>query len=210
MTESQSRKKSLNPLNLFKKQINPEFIDFVERNLKEIKEGINHIKDLIKDKEYKEIFTPKFNQILENLSTMEKNFTLYSTKFKYYTEETERSIRKFGFLVKEFLQETQFNISAYKTQTKEIYILNIVNQWTNFNSEVKSLFYNIEHNDYPYTIHTLFSLAFVLVPFLNIFSLVGGIYLVLKKDWRALIFGAITLILYFIQFINVINLAVVG
>ncbi|MGV9172770.1 MAG: hypothetical protein ACOC35_09415 [Promethearchaeia archaeon] len=147
---------------------------------------------------------------MEEIREIKSNFDLYGNKFKFYTDATEKSLRKFGFLLKELLKDLEFHQGAFESENKEIYILNMINNWSNFHSNTKDLFYEIENNEYPYTIHTVFSLAFVLVPFLNIFSLVGGIYLLMQKDWRALIFGAITLILYFIQAINILNLALIG
>ncbi|MFO8018239.1 MAG: hypothetical protein R6U96_06355 [Promethearchaeia archaeon] len=210
MTISESTKSKLNPLNLFRNQINPEFIEFVHQNIAEVKNLFVTITESIEGSEFQNTFTPKIDSILQEIKNIKSNFDLYGKKFKFYTEETEKSLRKFGFLLKELNKSLKFNQEAFESEKKEIYLLNIVNNWRHFHSDVKDLFYDIENNEYPYTIHTIFSLAFVLVPFLNIFSLVGGIYLLMKKDWRALIFGAITLILYFIQAINILNLAIIG
>jgi hypothetical protein len=210
MSISEIKKSKLNPLNLFRKQINPEFIEFIHEKIKNVKDLFLDLKENIKDKDIKKNFISKIDEILNEIKNIKSHFDLYGKKFKFYTEQTEKSLRKFGFLLKELIKDLNFNRKAFNNEQKEIYLLNIVNNWSYFHSNVNDLFYDIENNDYPYTIHTVFSLAFVLVPFLNIFSLVGGIYLITKKDWRALIFGAITLILYFIQAINILNLALIG
>ena len=210
MSISEIKKSKFNPLNLFRKQINPEFIDFIHQNIAKVGQIFSSLKKTTKQTELNETFKPKFEVILDDVEKIRENFDNYGEKFKFYTEQTEKSLRKFGFLLKGLIKDLQFNQKAFENENKEIYLLNIVNNWSLFNSNVKDLFYDIENNEYPYTIHTVFSLAFVLVPFLNIFSLVGGIYLITKKDWRALIFGAITLILYFIQAINIFNLALIG
>ncbi|MHA1272668.1 MAG: hypothetical protein ACTSQP_16010 [Promethearchaeota archaeon] len=210
MNEIKSEKKRFNPLTFFKKRINPEFTEFIFQSISEIKVLLNTFLDKIESDNHKKIYVPKINEILKELSLIKEKFELYSKKFKYYTEETERSLRKFAFLTKELISNLNFTLDAYENEKNEIYLLNLVNFWTQYSADVKNLFYNIENYDYPYTIHTIFSLAFVLVPFLNIFSLVGGIFLMMRKDWRAISFGTITLILYFIQFINIMNLAAIG
>jgi len=189
------------------KQVNPEFKEFINKTISKIENLLRDIEREIADQEYEPLYKKKINEILNDIENIKQRFELYSSKFKYYTEDTERALRKFGFLMGELIKELDFNKEAFKKENNEIYLLNIVNKWSVFNSNVKESFYDIENSDYPYTIHTIFSLAFVLVPFLNIFSLVGGIYLIRAKDWRALTFGTITLILYFLQIINVIFLS---
>lgn len=193
---------------IFRKQTNPEFQDFISKNIKEIGDVIYQLKEQINDKPYSELYDNKLHEMLDNLTQIKIKFDLFATKFKYYTEETERSHRKLGYLLKEYSNDINFLKSAYNKENNEIYLLNLVNNWTILNSNIRELYYNIENNNYPYTIHTVFTLAFVLVPFLNIFSLVGGIYLVTHKDWRALIFGAIALGIYFLQLVNVFYLAI--
>ena len=189
------------------KQVNPEFKEFINKTVSKIENLLRDIEREIADQEYEPLYKRKINEILNDIENIKQRFELYSSKFKYYTEDTERALRKFGFLMGELIKELDFNKEAFKKENNEIYLLNIVNKWSVFNSNVKESFYDIENSDYPYTIHTIFSLAFVLVPFLNIFSLVGGIYLIRAKDWRALTFGTITLIVYFLQIINVIFLS---
>jgi len=210
MNEVETKEIKTKTKGFFKKSVNPEFKKFIQDALHEIQHLYNDFKAKISGKKYDPLYTKKIDTILTNISEIKSRFELYSTKFKYYTEETERSLRKFGFLIKELVDDLYFNKEAFSQEENEIYLLNLVNSWTNFNASIKDSFYNIDNNDYPYTIHTVFSLAFVLVPFLNIFSLVGGIYLLTKKDWRALIFSIIILTIYFIQFINLINLAAIG
>lgn len=197
-------------INLFRKQINPEFKAFVKKKISEIERIFNEFLTSISGKKIEVIYKNKIEAILKDISSITTKFLVYAAKFKYYTEENERSLRKFGFLIGELEEELKFNKDAFDKELNEIYLLNIVNKWSNFNSAIKELFYNIEHSHYPYVIHTIFSLAFVFIPFLNIFSLVGGIYLITHKDYRALTFGAIILSLYFIQLINIISLAVFG
>lgn len=210
MAEVETRELKTKSKGIIKKSVNPEFKKFVADALNEIETVFNDFKNNLSGKKYETLYFKKIDTIHSDLSIIKSKFELYATKFKFYTEETEKSLRKFGFLIKELGEDLIFNKEAFAQEANEIYLLNIVNSWTTFNASIKEAFYNIEHNGYPYTIHTVFSLAFVLVPFLNIFSLVGGIYLLTKKDWRALLFAIIILSIYFIQFVNLINLAAIG
>ncbi|MHA1343126.1 MAG: hypothetical protein ACTSQG_04015 [Promethearchaeota archaeon] len=190
------------------KQINPEFKEFVNKHINQIENILNEINDNIKGKPFEGIYREKFDALLKDINHIKSKFELYTSKFKYYTEQSERSLRKFGFLIGELIKVLNFNKELFNNKENEVYLLNIVNRWSNFNGSVKELFYNIENADYPYWIHTFFSLALVLIPFVNLISLIGGIYLVRAKDYRAIIFGGITLVLYSVWMINIIFLAV--
>lgn len=210
MTEVELKTHDSNSSKSIRKQINTEFKEFVDKNLSEIKRSLQGFIKKISGKKYEKLYHKKIEEILKELDEISERFEIYTTKFKFYTQETERALRKFGFLMGELVKELQFCEEAFNSEENEIYLLNIVNKWGVFNASVKEMFYNVENNEYPYTIHTVFSLAFVLIPFLNIFSLVGGLYLVGKKDWRALIYGSISLILYFMQIINIVFLFIIG
>jgi len=210
MTQVETQQKKPKASKDVRKQINPEFKEFITKKISEIKGKLQDFLNVISGKKYEPVYQKRFEEILKDIGEITQKFELYTTKFKFYTQETERSLRKFGFLMGELVKELQFNKEAFDNEANEIYLLNIVNKWSIFNASVKEMFYNVENNEYPYTIHTVFSLAFVLLPFLNIFSLVGGLYLVSKKDWRALTYGSITLIMYFMQIINIIFLFIIG
>ena len=210
MTQVETQQKKPKASKDIRKQINPEFKEFIDSKISEIKSKLQEFLKKISGKKYETVYQKKFGEILNEIGEITQKFELYTTKFKFYTQETERSLRKFGFLMGELVKELQFNEEAFENEANEIYLLNIVNKWSVFNASVKEMFYNVENNEYPYTIHTIFSLAFVLVPFLNIFSLVGGLYLIGTKDWRGLIYGSITLLLYFMQIINIIFLFFIG
>ena len=189
------------------KRANPEFRDFVNQKLQSLKAIIRDFRDSTSETD-KIQYAPKFSEILTDINSIQEKFKTYSTKFKYYTGDTEKSLRKLAFLTKELLNELIFSQEMYENEKKEIHALNVINQWGNYHSNVKELYYYIENSNYPYTIHTVFSLAFVLVPFLNLFSLVGGIYLITHKDWRALAFGIIVLVLFFSQMVNLAYLVI--
>ena len=192
------------------KRINPEFKDFVNENLSKLESLMNTFLKSISEKRLGDIYGEKIEEILKELKAIKQKFELYNSKFKYFTEETGQSLRKFGFLIGEFTKDLSFNKDAFDKENNEIYLLNVVNNWSSFHGNIKALFYNIENAKYPYSIHTCLSIALVLIPFVNIMSLFGGIYLITKKDWRALIWGAIILILYLIPWINVIYLTISG
>jgi len=210
MTQVETQQKKPKASKSAGKQINPEFKEFIDTKISEIKSNLQYFLNKISGKKYEKVYQKKFEEILKDIEEITQKFELYTSKFKFYTQETERSLRKFGFLMGELVKELQFNKEAFNGEENEIYLLNVVNKWSVFNASVKEMFYNVENNEYPYTIHSIFSLAFVLIPFLNIFSLVGGLYLVGTKDWRALIYGSITLLLYFMQIINIIFLFFIG
>ncbi|GAB4309723.1 MAG: hypothetical protein Kow0069_09230 [Promethearchaeota archaeon] len=59
---------------------------------------------------------------------------------------------------------------------------------------------------YPHALTTGLGLALVLVPFLNLLSLVAGLHLARVDDYRARASGLVTLVLFFAQWINVLLL----
>ena len=56
---------------------------------------------------------------------------------------------------------------------------------------------------------TLVGFVFVLVPFLNILSFALGVYQITRPDYRARIFGLLTLLAFFLQGFAVAQLSLV-
>ena len=105
MNELETRTVKTKSKGFIKKSVNPEFKKFVLGALNEIKRLFNDFKGKITGKKYESLYVKKFDTILNNISEIKSKFELYSTKFKYYTEETEKSLRKFGFLMKELVED---------------------------------------------------------------------------------------------------------
>jgi len=204
---SEVKEIKFNPLNIFKKPVNPKYIEFVNNSLKTIEEMLKEIQKKIPDINSKERFIVQINDILHQISDLREKIQIYSKSMKTYTRDGEQSLRKFEYLLNALVEDFEFNMSAFSDEPKEIYLLNIVSKWKIFRSSVLELFWNIDHSKYPFLIHTLFGFILAWIPFVNIISLIAGIYLIMSKDWRAVICGAIILALYFIQWINIINLA---
>ncbi|MGV9172769.1 MAG: hypothetical protein ACOC35_09410 [Promethearchaeia archaeon] len=59
MTVSEIKKSKLNPLNLFRKQINPDFIEFIHQKISEVKNIFSTLKNSIKETEFRDTFPLK-------------------------------------------------------------------------------------------------------------------------------------------------------
>lgn len=204
---SEAKEIKFNPLNVFKKPVNPQYIQFVNINLSKVEDIISFFKKNLPETKSKEVFSVQLDDISNQIKDLREKIEAYSRSIKTYTRDGEEGLRKFEYLLKALVEDFEFNNSAFTEDPKEIYLLNIVSKWKSFRASILELFWNIDNSQYPFGIHTIFALGLVLIPFVNLISLIAGLYLITSKDWRAVIFGAITLTIYFVQMINIIQLA---
>ena len=119
----------------FKKQVNPEFKEYIIVRISKIEQELDAILKRISGKKYESVYRKRFDEILDDFNAnrqdeegndikigIKPKFELYSSKFKYYKEETERSLRKFGFLINELSEELKFNHDAYNKDENDPFL----------------------------------------------------------------------------------------
>jgi hypothetical protein len=95
------------------------------------------------------------------------------------------------------------------SESKEMHYVQILLRWSEFKTQFQIDVARIKGGRYRYSMFTLVGFVFVLVPFLNILSFALGVYQITRPDYRARIFGLLTLLAFFLQGFAVAQLSFV-
>lgn len=203
-----STKKKSNALNkIFRRPVNPEYKNFIEGHIAQL---LLILADFQQGcSKHDGVAKALMNQLVDieaEIKSTQGQIFGYFDKIKYFTETTEAELKNLEYNLRALLKTATLLRDVFIQTPETAPALEFVSTWHRFQADLKIISWHIERPTFPYLFYAVFGLAFVFVPFLNLISLFVAIYLVSRKDYRAIILGSATLVLFFVQWINVVIL----
>lgn len=193
---------------VFRRPVNPEFENFVQGHLAQFLVVVAAVQERLPEKLPGAPVHEQLARVRRQVQATWDRVRGYFDSLKFYTETTEAQMKELEHALRALLANATDLRAVYEASSPEDLSapLQLVTAWGAFHAHVQTIAWKVERPPFPYLIYAVFGLALVFIPFLNLFSLLTGVYLVGRKDWRAIAVGLVTLVLFFVQWINVVIL----
>lgn len=178
--------------------INSKFKDFISERFQHLKKSVNSVKKEL-DGDLRGSYENKLQEISEKLSTLQIATEKHMDSIKSYTAEGKDAFEQMYNEISALSNKVDFLVETNSKSPKELYLLNMNSEFESFNGSMDHLFFQLGHSRFKDLMFVIIAAIFILLPFLNIISMILGISLVTKKDYRSMFCGIVILGLFIAQ-----------
>ncbi len=190
---------------IFRPGVNPKYKNLVSKKFQTLKTMFDSLRTELPEELFK-IHKQKLDAILKEHDRAEKKLLSYLQSFKTYTADSQNALERLEHELSALVKKCQYLLDLFQKQPQELYVLQIISLWDSFYESLQNIFYIIEHPKFYHLLVAIFGFSFVLIPFLNFLSLIMGLFLVTKKDWRNILIGWIIIGIFIAQVFNILLL----
>ena len=191
------------------KQVNKEFGETVVNSFEGLKTTFSDIHSTY-SQEFHADMAKKFEANLVEIDDTKDSFLRLLRSRELYTDTGFEMLENIRWQLHGCIQDIDnLRDLLQSSESKEMYYVQIMMRWSEFKTQYQIDLTRIQGGRYRYSMFTLVGFVFVLVPFLNILSFALGVYQITRPDYRARIFGLLTLLAFFLQGFAVAQLSLV-
>ncbi len=191
------------------KQVNKEFGETVVNSFEGLKTTFSDIHSTYSQEFHADI-AKKFEANLVEIDDTKDSFLRLLRSRELYTDTGFEMLENIRWQLHGCIQDIDnLRDLLQSSESKEMYYVQIMMRWSEFKTQYQIDLTRIQGGRYRYSMFTLVGFVFVLVPFLNILSFALGVYQITRPDYRARIFGLLTLLAFFLQGFAVAQLSLV-
>ena len=181
------------------KQVNKDFRETIVGSFDELKANLSEIHTSCAQEFHADV-TKKYEIILSEIDDTKDSFLDLLRTSALYTDTGFEMLENIRWQLHGCIQDIGSLREILRTsESKEMYFVQILLRWNEFKTQFRIDVSRIQGGRYRYSMFTLVGFVFVLVPFLNILSFALGVYQITRPDYRARIFGLLTLLVFFLQ-----------
>ena len=178
--------------------ISPKFKKFITSHFQRLRLNYEELNNSLPEN-IAAIHKEKINSILQDHSRASEQIDGYLNSFKSYTSDGTHALERMEYELVSIVKKNEYLVDICKKNPQELYVLQSISLWDSFYSSLQNIFNTIKHPRFYHLLVIFFGLGFVFVPFLNFLSLFMGLFLINRRDWRAIIWGWIITGLFIAQ-----------